>query len=71
MRCTARVTFNCSTTNEPVGLPLTANSLDELALVSFVGVTFDECPRCGRAHEIDVDECFLRDDDEGAGVGVL
>jgi hypothetical protein len=71
MRRTARVTFNCPTTNEPVGLPLTANSLDELALMSFEGVVFDECPRCRRAHEIDAAECFLRDDDEGAGVGAL
>jgi hypothetical protein len=71
MRCTARVTFNCPTTNEPIGLPLTANSLEELALMSFPGVAFDECPRCGRAHEIDVDECFLRDDDEWTGGGVL
>jgi hypothetical protein len=63
----ARIVFNCPTTNKPIGLPLTANSMDELALMSFPGVALDECPLCGRPHEVDMGECFLRDDDEMSG----
>jgi len=63
----ARVTFNCPTTNKPIGLPLTANSMDELPLMSISGVALDECPLCGRPHDIDLDECFLRDDDQTGG----
>jgi hypothetical protein len=45
----SRVGFDCPTTMEPIGLPLTANSAEEAALMSFPGVEIDECPKCGLA----------------------
>jgi hypothetical protein len=53
-----------------VGLPLTANSMEELSCMSFPGIVFDECPACGEAHDIDRDECFLLDDDGGTPVAL-
>jgi hypothetical protein len=64
----SRVAFNCPSTLEPVGLPLTADSIQELTVMSFHGVTLDECPLCGQPHEVERDECFLLDDEEGTAV---
>lgn len=64
----SRVAFKCPTTLRAIRLPLTANAMDEVALMSFPGVVLDECPLCGESHDVDRDDCFLLDDEEGTPV---
>ncbi len=58
----SKVSFTCPPTGKTIGLPLTADSLEELGLMSFPGVVIEECPACGQDHEVDLAACFLSAD---------